>query len=435
MPALLTLAGKDLLLLLRDKTAVFTSLGFPILYSVFFGAIFGGMSGGRPAALDIAVVDEDRSEASQRFAQRLRDTDEFKVRDATADESVGLVRRGKCVGAITLAAGFGAKHDHPFRDGLPQVRVGMDPSRKAEAGLITGLLARHLFESIADRFRDRSALRGMIADTLGWVRTGDGVDSTWRGPLELLLPTLDTFVATMPGVDAKDGDAARSAESSESWDPIAEMIQMSEIRRQGVGPKTAYDISFPQGVIWGLLGCVGTFTVSLVVERTRGTLTRLRASPVSAGAILAGKGLACFISSVVVAGLMLGAAMAVFGVRPHSYVLLFCAIACTSLCFVGVMMFLSVLGKTEQSAGGIAWGIMSVMAMIGGAMVPLMFLPSWMRFISNISPVKWAIYAMEGAIWRGLGPAEMVTPCAILVGIGVASFLAGARLFQWNEAT
>jgi len=33
------------------------------------------------------------------------------------------------------------------------------------------------------------------------------------------------------------------------------------------------------------------------------------------------------------------------------------------------------------------------------------------------------------AIWRGFGPAEMLLPCAVLVGVGAAGFVLGARLF------
>jgi hypothetical protein len=35
----------------------------------------------------------------------------------------------------------------------------------------------------------------------------------------------------------------------------------------------------PQGVIWGLIGCAMSFGISLVTERTHGTLVRLRMAP------------------------------------------------------------------------------------------------------------------------------------------------------------
>ncbi len=116
-------------------------------------------------------------------------------------------------------------------------------------------------------------------------------------------------------------------------------------------------------------------------------------------------------------------------------VLLVVAMGCVSLCFVGIMLLLSVLGKTEQAAGGIGWAVLMVMAMLGGGMVPAFFMPSWMQAISHVSPVKWAIVAMEGAIWRGFTPGEMLMPCLILVGVGALCSFIGVRAFAWTDAS
>ncbi len=60
-------------------------------------------------------------------------------------------------------------------------------------------------------------------------------------------------------------------------------------------------------------------------------------------------------------------------------------------------------------------------------------MPPFMRTVSHVSPVKWAILAMEGAIWRGFSLAEMLLPCGILLAIGVVSFIVGSRAFRWTE--
>lgn len=94
-------------------------------------------------------------------------------------------------------------------------------------------------------------------------------------------------------------------------------------------------------------------------------------------------------------------------------------------------MFLSVLGKTEQAANAIGWAIMLVMAMLGGGMIPLFIMPAWMQNISHISPVKWGILALEGAIWRNFTISEMLLPCAILLGVGAVFFIIGVKAFRW----
>ena len=133
-------------------------------------------------------------------------------------------------------------------------------------------------------------------------------------------------------------------------------------------------------------------------------------------------------------GLLLATGHFIFGVRLQNAVSLALAIASTSAGFVGIMMLLSVLGKTEQAVAGAGWGILIVMAMFGGGMVPLMMMPGWMQRISHLSPVKWGILALEGAIWRGFTLGEMIIPCAILLAVGVICFGAGVTILSRSEA-
>ena len=160
------------------------------------------------------------------------------------------------------------------------------------------------------------------------------------------------------------------------------------------------------------------------------TLLRLQVAPVSRAHVLGGKALACFLMCAAVAVFLLVIGRFALGVNLGSLPLLAVAVACTGLCFTGIMMTVAVMGKTEQAVAGAGWGVMMPMAMVGGAMVPLIAMPGWMRTLSNVSPVKWGIYAIEGAVWRDFSPAEMVVPCAILVGLGVVFFSLGVWIFS-----
>jgi ABC-2 type transport system permease protein len=70
------------------------------------------------------------------------------------------------------------------------------------------------------------------------------------------------------------------------------------------------------------------------------------------------------------------------------------------------------------------------MSMIGGAMIPLFAMPPWLGHLSVISPVRWAILAFEGATWRAFTYGEMLVPCAVLLGVGLAAFALGTRLVR-----
>ncbi|HIE95605.1 MAG TPA: hypothetical protein EYG03_09180 [Planctomycetes bacterium] len=155
-------------------------------------------------------------------------------------------------------------------------------------------------------------------------------------------------------------------------------------------------------------------------------MLRLKVAPITQFQILAGKALACFTTVIGVIAFMtiLGVAL---GMRPASYVNLFTAAVSLAFCFVGIMMTFAGLGKTEQSVG---WVINMIMAMFGGAMIPVMFMPAMIQRFSVLSPVRWGILAIEGAIWRDFEFVEMAIPCGILIGVGCAGRAVGTTIMN-----
>lgn len=420
MRSILALARKDLKLLLRDKPGFFFTFFFPVLYAGFFGMIMGGM--GDSPSIDVCVVDEDQSSGSKAFIEKLVAGPEIKVIAVDRDSALQRVRRGRVPAYMIVPPGFGKAYDRPFIEGMPEVEIGMDPSRKAEQGLLQGVLAKVIFERVADVYLNPENARKLIAEATQEIRDDPEMPAVARAALLTFLPALDNFLGEIP-----------KAGGEQFLNVSSFGVKQVDVARDDKRAKNFYEISFPQGIVWALLACAASFGISLVTERTKGTLVRMRMMPIGPTDILAGKALACLITTAGVTMTLLLVARVIFGIRLASPLLLAMAIAGTCVCFVGLMMFLSVLGKTEQSAAGIGWAILMVMAMTGGGMIPLAFMPGFMRTISHFSPVKWTVYALEGAIWRGFTFWEMLLPCGILVGIGVVFFVIGVRLFQWGE--
>ena len=156
-------------------------------------------------------------------------------------------------------------------------------------------------------------------------------------------------------------------------------------------------------------------------------MMRLQVAPIAKFKILAGKAMACFLAVLFVIAMMsiLGFFL---GMTPGSIPNLVIAALSVAFCFVGIMMTLSVIGKTEQSVNGLGWMANMLMAMIGGCMIPVMFMPDIIRRFSILSPVKWAISAIEGAIWRDYTLNEMLLPCAVLLGIGAIGMIVGSTI-------
>jgi ABC-2 type transport system permease protein len=433
MKEILALAHKDLRILLRDRAGFFFTIFWPLIIAVFFGTIFGGGGGGGggggQSAVPVLIVDEDSTEYSQAFIDTLSSAPELDIRVTTREEAVEDVRRGRVVAFAVLTPGFGEASERMFWGEPPTIELGVDPARRADAAMVEGILMKYASERLQTFFSDSDAQRQNLESARQSVEASEDIPPGYRANLERFLGELDHFLTYESGDEQADTTVAGS--QGGGFQPLAvERLDVARIRRRG--PGSAYAISFPQGVIWGVIGVAAGFGISIVIERTRGTLLRLQISPLSRTQILAGKAVACFASSTGMAVGLFVIARLVFGLVPGSVPLLAFAIVSSSIGFVGIMMLLSVLGRTEQSAGGIGWAVLIVMSMLGGGMIPLLAMPAWMRSISHISPVKWSILAMEGAVWRGFSVVEMVQPCGILLAVGVVCFSIGVRAFSWT---
>ena len=414
MSKTIALALKDLRLLPRVKAGLFFTFVWPVVVTVLFGFAFGGPPEGETSKVRVSVVDEDGTDGSRAFLKTIEAS--FELSPMTRPDAEDAVRRGQRAAFLVLKPGFGAASERLFYGRPKEIELGVDPARRAEAGMIEGLLMKHASEGMQKMLADPAASTRMVDKALADLQQDPAAGGA-AAPVQRFLGELKSFVNTP---EARGSSGPGGGE----WSPLK--LTPVAVARERRGPENAFDITFPQGVIWGLIGCVMTFGLSLVSERTHGTLVRLRMAPLSRAQILGGKALACFVSILIVETLVFGVATA-FGVRAHSFPLLVMAGLSAAACFVGFMMLIASLGKTEQSASGAAWAILMPMSMFGGGMLPQFVMPPWMQAIGVVSPIRWAILALEGAVWRQFTFVEMLTPCLILVTVGAACFALGTR--------
>lgn len=330
MNAALTIAQKDLRLLVRDRGALFWACIFPLAFALLFGAIFPSQDSEK--RIRVAVVD------AEPIARGLEQAGGLTVVRLSHADAESQVRRGEAVAMVAMSG--------------TAIDLTVDPSRGAEAAWIEAALTK-----------------GACA-----------------------VPITRRAVAG----------------------PVA--------------PRNGFELAFPAAVLWGLIGCAGAFAAATVAERRSGTHLRLRSAPIGLGTILLGKLIACIVACAIDATVLVIIARVAFGVRIERFLGLPFAIASCAICFGGITVLLGALGKSEQAVGGASWATLLLLAMVGGAMVPLSVMPSWMRTVSDASPVKWGIVALEGATFRGLGPMELLPVCGVLLAFGAASLLSGAAL-------
>ena len=102
----------------RDRVAQALTFLLPIVFFSIFANVFGRQGDDSTASVRIAVVDEDRSEVSQRIVAGLRQEKSLRVRTTADEKGAGaaldraaaerLVKGGDVPVAVVLPAGFGA---------------------------------------------------------------------------------------------------------------------------------------------------------------------------------------------------------------------------------------------------------------------------------------------------------------------------------------
>ncbi len=425
MNKIVAMAAKDIHILFRDKLGFFFTIFFPLMMAIFFGAVFAGLSRG-PANIPIAVVDEDRTAGSERFIGRLEAAEGLALEQIPREQALDQVRRGQTAVMVTLSPGFGAALDNPFVN-TPQVEMTVDPTQFAAAGMLRGIMLEAAGVELQEMMNDPSRMaaaneanrQAIVAFTPASPARDDFLNFLdLSGRVSELIDQL--------GLNNVTTDAATGG-----FGPPLE-IEQAQVQAQRRGPTNSYATSFAQAMLWTLIGGSVSFSMSIAIERSRGTLMRLLVAPITARQLLAAKGLACFGATLFTSSSLITLGIIVFDVRPTSYPLLALALLCGSICFCGIMMALTVIGRTEQAAAGAGWGISLPLSMLGGGMVPLFLMPEWMQTLGNISPMKWTLMAYEGAIWRGFTLSEMLLPCAVLVAIGLVAFMLGARNLRWD---
>lgn len=435
MQRVLLMAVKDLRLLSRDRIGMFFMVVFPIVMGVFFGFVMGNMGEKESTRVPVAIIDEDNSDISRRFVASLSENELLVVTTPGRSAARDAVRRGQLVGMVVIPEGFGESAGILWAE-QAAIELGLDPSRAAESAMLEGMIMQAMGDLISARFQDPLSMRSTLQQAREEVADDASLAADTRLMLGAFLGTVDTMLGSLEEMQQQqtsDEDAAAFAPGVQ----IADIRRIDVTREIAPGSQAAlltqvrsgWDISFPQAMVWGVLGCVAGFATLMVREQTLGTLTRLQVAPVPRWQILAAKGVGCFVAVVIVIMLLMVAGT-LLGMRPRNWPLLGLAAVSTAFCFVGIMMLLSLLGKTEQAVGGAAWGACTVMAMFGGGMIPVAFMPGFMKAMSDYDPVKWAVISVEGAVWRGFSLSEMLLPCGILLSVGAVSLTLGGWLIS-----
>jgi ABC-2 type transport system permease protein len=188
-------------------------------------------------------------------------------------------------------------------------------------------------------------------------------------------------------------------------------------------------------VVWAYLGIIfEILTETVAWERWEGTIEYTFMAPLARPVHLFGMGLFAIAYGIVRAVLLFAVVAAFFDLEmpEANFVAALVILAIASISFVGIGMMTAVLPLISPEKGTqlgfIAQGMLLV---VSGVYYPVSVLPTWMEWLSTISPATYALRGIRASILDGAGLAWAdVWP---LLVIGAASIPLGLYIFSIGE--
>jgi ABC-2 type transport system permease protein len=177
-------------------------------------------------------------------------------------------------------------------------------------------------------------------------------------------------------------------------------------------------------------------SITMLRERTGGTLERLMSLPVAKADVLVGYALAFCLVAVVQATLTAGVSLGPLGVDivGSSWLLVVFAVA-NAVLGVALGLFFSAFARTEFQAVQLMPAVILPQLLLCGLLAPRDQMSDLLHAISVVLPMTWAYDGLTRvAAGAGLGTSEVVRDLLIVLGVAVLALGAGAATLRRRTA-
>jgi len=190
-------------------------------------------------------------------------------------------------------------------------------------------------------------------------------------------------------------------------------------------------------VLWAYLGIIFEFLTETVAwERWEGTIEYTFMAPLSRSAHMAGMAAHAVLYGLIRAVLLFGVVVLFFDLSmpKADFVAALVVTIVASVSFAGIGMMTAVLPLVSPEKGAqLGFVAQGMLLVVSGVYYPVDVLPSWMQWISTISPATYALNGARSAILDGAGLSSMWPELLALVVIGAVSLPIGLALFAAGE--
>jgi ABC-2 type transport system permease protein len=410
----------------RDRVAQAMTFALPVMFFSIFATIFGHQ-GNATRRIHLPVVDEDRSEYSERLVKALtaeaaldvQTTKDTQNNDPhgtplTRADAEALIKAGTEAVAVVLPKGLGeARRFGRTPTSRPSVQILADVSDPIEPQVVGGLLQKVSFTAMPEAM----------------AQEGIGMFEQYAGPL-----TPAQRESTNQWLTALAQGRSVTPNATSGGPAFGLPTEIVNVLQPNGG--SAATISFyaaGTGVMFLLFSCAGAGG-ALLDEEESGTLGRLLSGKVGMRGILAGKWLFVTLLGMAQLTVMFVWGAVVFHLPLVTHLPGFIVMtALTAGAAAGFGLVLATISRSRQQLAGISTILILAMSAVGGSMFPRFLMSETMQKIGLITFNAWALDGYLKVFWREAPLTALWPQAAVLLSLTVA-FLAAARLFahRWE---
>ncbi len=180
-----------------------------------------------------------------------------------------------------------------------------------------------------------------------------------------------------------------------------------------------------------MIAAVASTALSIVREKEAGTIEQVRMAPIDTLSFVIGKTIPYFIISLASAGLIVLAAMVLFGLPMRgNWLTLLVALSLFLVGALGTGLLISTVADTQQVAFQIAL-LVSLLPtiMLSGFIFPISSMPYALQVVTHIVPARYFLIALRGIVLKGSAFSHLLPQFGALTLYAIAMLgLASVRL-------
>jgi len=336
------------------------------------------------------VIDEDQSTMSQLLIEKLNSQDGYEMISYSLEEAKEAVKTYDISGAFYFEKGFA----EDVLEGEVEVQKLITSENMSNLQM-DSLLTAGINQVKSDEAIIMMLNQIVAKDTSIYAREAFEEHRTYKEPIKV---------------------ESRSLTESKSYDSVKHSV-------------VGFSLFFAMFTI--------VFGISdILMDKEYHTWDRLLISPISKLSILSGNLITVFLIGFIQVSSMFAISKYLFKVDWAGNIIhMMVVVAAFVFCVTALGMFLSNFVNTIGQLSAISPVILTGTAMLGGCFWPLEIVTAKpLLLLSNITPQKWAISAIEKIMVYGVGLNEVMFSVLVLVGMGVAYMLLGTFFLQRKSA-